>query len=509
MATNLYEILGITKDASPEEVRKAYRKRALQTHPDRLPQNVNAADKKAAEEQFRLVNNAYEVLNSTENRKLYDKHGVWPPPAEQPAFERSSSRDAFGASGYDPFANDPFFSSGFGRSRRQFAFTDPFELFNSLFGDLHSAFDNDPFFANTPFFRSSFDDPFFRTPFGSSPFGASPFGASPFGRGDPFGGSIFGRSPFAGMLSGGSMFPAIEDMSSSRVYSSSTEAAGLNGHFVSRSQITRTVNGRTEVITKRIDAEGNEHITYSSPEGERYTINGVEQPSRGSIEAPRRSGSHRSSRQPPAPIADTPANPPTTFAPPPPPAQAQAYSVPIAGPSSSHPHRHSAAPPQQAQTVPSERRSSRHSQRENRASYDDPRRTYTTPVPAGRFSFRSRLPVDHRVAGRARTNVSSSSLREASPIEPAEHERDRGRRHTANVPAYSPVMPDGYSAADYRSRDPAAAPRHSREKERDRRDSKLRHSRDSHDYREPVKRMSVDGDKPREKEKDHRGWRGW
>ena len=88
MTTSLYEILGIKKDATPEEgthrsyvplvslvlialpVRKAYRRRALQTHPDRLPPNVTAADKEAAEEQFRLVNNAYEVLNNADNRKV-------------------------------------------------------------------------------------------------------------------------------------------------------------------------------------------------------------------------------------------------------------------------------------------------------------------------------------------------------------------------------------------------------------------------------------------------------
>ncbi|RPD76576.1 DnaJ-domain-containing protein [Lentinus tigrinus ALCF2SS1-7] len=478
MATNLYEILEITKEASPEEVRKAYRRRALQTHPDRLPQNVSAADKEAAEEQFRLVNNAYEVLNNAENRKLYDQHGVWPPPTEQPDFGRTSSRDAFSAFGRDHFANDPFFSSGFGRSRHPFAFTDPFELFNSLFGDLHSAFDNDPFFANTPFFRSPFDDPFFRTPFGSSPFG----------RGDPFGGSMFGRSPFAGMLTGGSMFPANENMPGARMYSSSTEAIGRNGHFVSRSQMTRTVNGRTEVIVKQVDAEGNEHITYKSPEGERYTINGIEQPARGSIEAPRRSGSGRSSRQQPAPIADKPANPPPTFAPPPPAAQAHApYSVPVAGPSSSHAQRHSYAPPPHTQAVQPERRPSRHSHREPRASHDDPRRTYTTPIPA------------------------------VNPVTP-----ERERRYTADyahtpapapIPVPTPVVPQEYNATAYRD---AAPSRHSREKdqdrERERHHSKLRSSRDSRDSRNPaasVKRVRVDDDEPREKEREQRGWRGW
>lgn len=51
-------------------MRKAYKKRALQTHPDRLPQNIGPVDKQAAEEQFRLVNNAYEVLNNEDNRKV-------------------------------------------------------------------------------------------------------------------------------------------------------------------------------------------------------------------------------------------------------------------------------------------------------------------------------------------------------------------------------------------------------------------------------------------------------
>ncbi|KAJ2989359.1 hypothetical protein NUW54_g8810 [Trametes sanguinea] len=85
--TNFYEVLGVKQDATQEEVRKAYRRRALQTHPDRLPQDVSQADKKKAEEQFRLVNNAYEVLNNEESRKLYDKHGVWPPPTEQPEYQ--------------------------------------------------------------------------------------------------------------------------------------------------------------------------------------------------------------------------------------------------------------------------------------------------------------------------------------------------------------------------------------------------------------------------------------
>ncbi|KAI0629253.1 hypothetical protein C8Q77DRAFT_1142941 [Trametes polyzona] len=392
---NLYEVLGIQKNATQEEVRKAYRRRALQTHPDRLPQNVSAADKKAAEEQFRLVNNAYEVLNNEENRKLYDKHGVWPPPAERPDYGRTDNHDsAFRA---DSFFNDPFFSSPFGSSSRGrrgggFAFTDPFELFNSLFGDLHSAFDNDPFFAGTPFTRSPFDDPFFRSPFDSDPFFRSPFG----------GGSLFGSGGPFGALMGGSMFPQIEG-GSGRVYSSRMEAVGHNGQWVSRSQMTRTINGRTEVITKKIDAQGNEHVTYSSPDGERYTINGVEQPTNRRIESNRRSETAPPPRQPPQAIADTPAQPASYYIPQQQ-QQQQAYSIPITSPAAAQ------APPQTnayLDRAHSHRsRESRHSSHRDRASFEDaPRRSYTQRT----SSSSTRPPAEPRVPGHTHTRTDSAA----------------------------------------------------------------------------------------------------
>ncbi|KAI0367033.1 DnaJ-domain-containing protein [Pilatotrama ljubarskyi] len=374
---NFYEILGIKKDATPEEVRKAYRRRALQTHPDRLPQDVSPADKKAAEEQFRLVNNAYEVLNNEESRKLYDKHGVWPPPEERPNYGRTSSREAHMS---DPYSNDPFFNTpfGFGSGSRSrggpFGFTDPFELFNSLFGDLHSAFENDPFFAGTSFSRSPFDDPFFRSPFDNDPF----FRSTPFG-GPMFGGSLFGgRSPF-GALMGGPMFPQIEG-GSSRMYSSRTEAVGRNGQWVSRSQMTRTVNGRTEVITKCIDADGNEHVTYSSPDGERYTVNGIEQPAHANrpIEGPRRSETAPPPRQAPQAIADAPAQPASYYVPQQQ-QQQQSYSIPIStGP---HHQAHPQGPPANAYVDRAHSRASRHSSHRD----EDPRssrRSYTSPPAA-------------------------------------------------------------------------------------------------------------------------------
>src|SRR5690606_16118450 len=57
------------RDASPEEVKKAYRKKALEFHPDRNPNNPKA------EAQFKLVSEAYEVLSDENRRRMYDQYG--------------------------------------------------------------------------------------------------------------------------------------------------------------------------------------------------------------------------------------------------------------------------------------------------------------------------------------------------------------------------------------------------------------------------------------------------
>ncbi|MDD5409589.1 MAG: molecular chaperone DnaJ [Candidatus Omnitrophica bacterium] len=66
-----YEILGISKTASPEDVRRSYREMALKFHPDRVP----AEQKKEAEEKFKEVSEAYAVLSDSSKRELYDKYG--------------------------------------------------------------------------------------------------------------------------------------------------------------------------------------------------------------------------------------------------------------------------------------------------------------------------------------------------------------------------------------------------------------------------------------------------
>lgn len=66
-----YEILGVQKNASLEEIKKAYREAALRNHPDRVPPE----QKKEAEEKFKDISEAYAILSDAKKRALYDQYG--------------------------------------------------------------------------------------------------------------------------------------------------------------------------------------------------------------------------------------------------------------------------------------------------------------------------------------------------------------------------------------------------------------------------------------------------
>ena len=71
MKKDYYEILGVAKDATLQQIKKAYRSLALKYHPDRVPE----PEKKASEEKFKEISEAYGVLSDPQKRTLYDQYG--------------------------------------------------------------------------------------------------------------------------------------------------------------------------------------------------------------------------------------------------------------------------------------------------------------------------------------------------------------------------------------------------------------------------------------------------
>ena len=127
-STDYYQILGVSKTASPDEIKKAYRKMALQYHPDR-----NKG--KEAEGKFKEVTKAYEVLSDPQKKQTYDQFGA-------AAFEQGgpSGQGAGGPFGGFGGQQGPFtytYTNGGGAQGFDFGgggFSDPFEIFEQFFG---------------------------------------------------------------------------------------------------------------------------------------------------------------------------------------------------------------------------------------------------------------------------------------------------------------------------------------------------------------------------------------
>ncbi|NDU91190.1 MAG: DnaJ domain-containing protein, partial [Ferrovum sp.] len=64
-----YEVLGVNRDASEEDIKKSYRKLAMKYHPDRNPDNAKA------EAQFKEAKEAYEILSDADKRAAFDRYG--------------------------------------------------------------------------------------------------------------------------------------------------------------------------------------------------------------------------------------------------------------------------------------------------------------------------------------------------------------------------------------------------------------------------------------------------
>ncbi|KAF3010157.1 hypothetical protein G7054_g11148 [Neopestalotiopsis clavispora] len=69
---DLYELLGVERSATPDQIKKAYRKLALKHHPDKVPED----QREESEAKFKAVTQAYEILRDEEKREMYDRHGM-------------------------------------------------------------------------------------------------------------------------------------------------------------------------------------------------------------------------------------------------------------------------------------------------------------------------------------------------------------------------------------------------------------------------------------------------
>ncbi|XP_041514742.1 dnaJ homolog subfamily B member 6 [Microtus oregoni] len=214
-----YEVLGVQRHASPEDIKKAYRKQALKWHPDKNPEN-----KEEAERKFKQVAEAYEVLSDAKKRDIYDKY---------------SKEGLNGGGGGGSHFNSPF---EFG-----FTFRNPDDVFREFFGG------RDPF---------SFD--FFEDPFDDF------FGSRRASRGNRSRGTGSFFSAFSG-------FPSFGGHGGLTSFSSASFGGSGMGNFKSISTSTKIVNGK-KITTKRIVENGQERVEVEEDgQLKSLTINGLKE----------------------------------------------------------------------------------------------------------------------------------------------------------------------------------------------------------------------------------------
>lgn len=222
-----YNILNVGRNASGDEIKKAYRRLALKWHPDKNPEN-----KEEAEIRFKIVSEAYEILSDPEKRNIYDKYG-----------KDGFSNNGFRSSGSNVFHSnfDDLFES-FG-----FHFRDPMDLFREVFAG--SGFEN--YFSTSSMPHTS---RVHRSTHRSGRNMGSPYAQQP-NRSHQV--QLFNSDPFSlmgGFFTGNMFSPFGMDVFDG--FSSNQ----CGGNFRSVSTSSRCVNGKTVRVTKVVE-NGTETIT--------------------------------------------------------------------------------------------------------------------------------------------------------------------------------------------------------------------------------------------------------
>ncbi|GMH71086.1 hypothetical protein TL16_g05566 [Triparma laevis f. inornata] len=129
-SNDYYKVLGLKRSASQKDIKKAYRKLALQYHPDKNPDDPKASDK------FMLVSEAYNTLGDEEMKRIYDKHGKEGVQSKERGGDPESWGPGFPGGGGG--SNFRFHGGGGGRQRGGGGGGgggfDPFEMFSNMFG---------------------------------------------------------------------------------------------------------------------------------------------------------------------------------------------------------------------------------------------------------------------------------------------------------------------------------------------------------------------------------------